>query len=100
MSAATVSPITVSSPFPNPQYLSIPSPNYAATYNSPASSTFGEGSIAYSDNEDYVGSYSETIGASMANASPALGDFGCSTSLAPMDNFGVGFVTPIQTLWI
>ncbi|KAF3345093.1 hypothetical protein VD0002_g7259 [Verticillium dahliae] len=48
-----VSPLTLSSPFVNHQYLSIPSPNYGSY--SPASSTF-EGSIAYSDTEEY-GSY-------------------------------------------
>ncbi|KAF7559851.1 hypothetical protein G7046_g4313 [Stylonectria norvegica] len=46
-----VSPLILSSPYPSQQYLNIPSPGYTATY-SPASSTF-EGSVAYSDSEEY-----------------------------------------------
>ncbi|KAI8236927.1 hypothetical protein K4K57_006508 [Colletotrichum sp. SAR 10_99] len=45
-----MSPLVLSSPFVHSQYLNIPSPNYGGY--SPASSTF-EGSIVYSDNEDY-----------------------------------------------
>lgn len=99
ISAAAVSPLALSSPFANPQYLNIPSPGYATAY-SPASSTFGEGSVAYSDNEDFVGSYSEVLGAGVAGPTPTHGAFDCASSSAPMDNFGVGFVTPIQTVWI
>lgn len=98
--AAAVSPLTLNSPFPGQQqYLSIPSPSYATAY-SPASSTFGEGSIAYSDNEDFVGSYSDALGGGMTGATPTLGGYDCATSSAAMDNFGVGFVPPIQTVWI
>ncbi|KAK0369188.1 hypothetical protein CPAR01_11765 [Colletotrichum paranaense] len=50
---SNVSPLVLSSPYVNSQYLNIPSPNYGGY--SPASSTF-EGSVAYSDNEEY-GSY-------------------------------------------
>lgn len=51
--AITVSPLQLASPFPNPHFLSIPSP--FGGY-SPASSTygdFGDASIVYSDNEDF-----------------------------------------------
>jgi len=99
VTTAAVSPLTLSSPFPNHQYLSVPSPSYAAAY-SPASSTFGEGSIAYSDHEDFIGSYSEALRGGLADATPTLGGYDCATSSASMDNFGVGFVTPIQTVWI
>ena len=98
VTTAAVSPLTLSSPFPNHQYLSIPSPSYAAAY-SPASSTFGEGSIAFSDNEEFVGSFSDALGGGLASAPPALGGYDCASS-ASMDNVGVGFVTPIQTVWI
>ncbi|RYP07775.1 hypothetical protein DL765_009019 [Monosporascus sp. GIB2] len=47
-----VSPLNLSSPFTCQQYLNIPSPSYGAY--SPASSTFGEGSIAYSDQDEFV----------------------------------------------
>lgn len=46
-----MTPLTLSSPYHNGQYLSIPSPSYGGY--SPASSTFGEGSTVYSDNEDF-----------------------------------------------
>ncbi|KAI1362821.1 hypothetical protein F5Y08DRAFT_354925 [Xylaria arbuscula] len=46
-----VTPLITSSPYHNAQYLNIPSPSYGGY--SPASSTFGEGSIVYSDNEDF-----------------------------------------------
>ncbi|KAF7539793.1 hypothetical protein G7054_g1900 [Neopestalotiopsis clavispora] len=49
---AAISPLTISSPYPSGHYLSIPSPGFGGGY-SPASSTFGEGSVVYSDNEDY-----------------------------------------------
>ncbi|KAI1341955.1 hypothetical protein F5Y15DRAFT_430438 [Xylariaceae sp. FL0016] len=79
-----VSPLTLSSPFPSGQYLNIPSPSYGGY--SPASSTFGEGSVAYSDHEDF-GSYD----AGMAGYSP----MGAGPS-----GYGVGFVSPMQTVWI
>ncbi|RYP07060.1 hypothetical protein DL764_002751 [Monosporascus ibericus] len=49
---SAVSPLNLSSPFAGQQYLNIPSPSYGAY--SPASSTFGEGSIAYSDHDEFV----------------------------------------------
>ncbi|KAI1746175.1 hypothetical protein F4680DRAFT_455392 [Xylaria scruposa] len=80
---SAVSPVTLSSPFHGGQYLSIPSP-YGGY--SPASSTFGEGSIVYSDHEEF-GSFD----ASMTD---------CHHLGAGHNNFGVGFVSPIQTVWI
>jgi hypothetical protein len=82
---SAISPLTLSSPFTGQHYLNIPSPSYGGY--SPASSTFGEGSIVYSDNEEY-GSFD--------------GNF---TGYPPLDpagstNYGVGFVSPIQTVWI
>ncbi|RDA91956.1 hypothetical protein CP533_1349 [Ophiocordyceps camponoti-saundersi (nom. inval.)] len=47
-----VSPSVLSSPFTHQQYLNVPSPSYAGGAYSPASSTF-EGSVAYSDSEEY-----------------------------------------------
>lgn len=44
-------PLVLTSPFSGEQYLNIPSPSYTAAY-SPASSTM-EGSVAYSDPEEY-----------------------------------------------
>ncbi|TDZ31527.1 Sterol uptake control protein 2 [Colletotrichum sidae] len=76
-----LSPLVLSSPYVNSQYLNIPSPNYGAY--SPASSTF-EGSVAYSDNEDY-GSYD---------------NYDMSGMPAVNNNLGVGFVSPIQSVWI
>lgn len=85
--SSTVSPgLGLSSPFVSQQYLNIPSPSYGGY--SPASSTFGEGSIAYSDTEDY-GSYDN----SGYTGFPPLGTAGST-------NYGVGFVSPIQTVWI
>lgn len=82
-----VSPLILSSPFPGQQYLNIPSPAYTGAY-SPASSTF-EGSVAYSDTEEYgsfdMGGYQTGSPAMMNDASR---------------NFSVGFVSPIQTVWI
>jgi hypothetical protein len=83
--ANAVSPLQLSSPYVNPHYLNIPSPSYGGY--SPASSTygdFGDGSpIVYSDAEDN-GTYGYTA------TSPMLG--GSNT-------YGVGFVSPIQTVW-
>ncbi|KAK6083525.1 hypothetical protein SCUP515_01776 [Seiridium cupressi] len=82
---SAISPLTISSPYVGGQYLNIPSPSYGSY--SPASSTFGEGSIVYSDTEDF-GSYD--------------GGFTGYPPLAPAgsSNYGVGFVSPIQTVWI
>lgn len=79
------SPLTLSSPFTGQQYLNIPSPSYGGY--SPASSTFGEGSIAYSDHDEY-----SSFDAGMTGY-PPMGS-------AEHSNFGVGFVSPIQTVWI
>jgi hypothetical protein len=79
-----VSPLALSSPFAGQQYLNIPSPSYGGY--SPASSVFGEGSIVYSDNEE-LGSFDGSSGY------PPFGS-------AEHSNFGVGFVSPIQTVWI
>jgi hypothetical protein len=86
---SAISPLQLSSPFTNPQYLSIPSPSYGAY--SPASSTFGDfgeaSSIVYSDAEEY-GSF----------------DAGLSTTpsmLGGSNTYGVGFVPPLQqAVWI
>lgn len=84
---ATASPLQMSSPFPNPQYLNIPSPSYGGY--SPASTTYGDfgdaSPLVYSDAED-SGSY----GMGYAAASPLLGG---------ANSYGVGFVPPIQTVW-
>jgi hypothetical protein len=82
---SAISPLTLSSPFTSSQYLNIPSPNYGGY--SPASSTF-EGSVAYSDTEDY--------GAYDMSGMPIGAMYGGSSS----SNLGVGFVSPIQTVWI
>ncbi|WYZ46526.1 hypothetical protein EsH8_IX_000751 [Colletotrichum jinshuiense] len=76
---SSVSPLVLSSPFVNSQYLNIPSPNYGGY--SPASSTF-EGSVAYSDNEDY-GSYEGYDMSGMPT--PMVG--------GSNNNFGVGMPT-------
>jgi hypothetical protein len=85
--APTFSSLVNSSPFANPHYLSIPSPSYKGSY-SPASSTF-EGSIAYSDTEEY-GSYD--MSGFPAAQSPLFSD--------AHHSFGVGFVPPHQPVWI
>ncbi|KAL6407999.1 hypothetical protein AUP68_09044 [Ilyonectria robusta] len=84
---SAVSPLVLSSPFPSQQYLNIPSPAYTGAY-SPASSTF-EGSVAYSDTEEY-GSFDMSA---LQGGPPAMVN-------DPAHNYGVGFVTPIQTVWI
>jgi hypothetical protein len=85
--SSAISPLQLSSPFTNPQYLSIPSPSYGGY--SPASSTYGDfgdaSPVVYSDTED-----SGPYGAGYAATSPMLG------SASP---YGVGFVPPIQTVW-
>ncbi|KND91908.1 Sterol uptake control protein 2 [Tolypocladium ophioglossoides CBS 100239] len=88
----SVSPLMLSSPFPSQQYLSIPSPAYAGAY-SPASSTF-EGSIAYSDTDEY-GSFdmNGAAGYHSGQQPPAFGE-------AHHSSYGVGFVTPQQPVWI
>lgn len=76
-----LSPLVLSSPFVHSQYLNIPSPNYGGY--SPASSTF-EGSVVYSDTEDYA-SYE---------------NYDMSGMPAVNNQLGVGFVSPIQPVWI
>lgn len=82
---SAISPLTLSSPYASQQYLNIPSPSYGGY--SPASSTFGEGSLAFSDTEEY-GSYDGGF-----TGYPPLGPTGSG-------NYGVGFVSPPQTVWI
>ncbi len=90
--ASAISPLQLSSPFANAQYLSIPSPSYGGY--SPASSTFGDfnefgetSSIVYSDNEEF-GSFDNVA-------------YSHATSMVGGPNtYGVGFVPPIQTVWI
>lgn len=82
-----VSPLTLASPFPSQQYLSIPSPSYVGAY-SPASSTF-EGSVTYSDSEDFA---TFDMGGYSSNQSHIYGDSSHS--------YGLGFVSPTQPVWI
>jgi hypothetical protein len=67
-------------------YLNIPSPMYHGAH-SPASSTF-EGSVAYSDSEDYK---PYDMGRMHASHSPIFSEG---------HSFSVGFVSPIQPVWI
>lgn len=86
--SSAISPLQLSSSFNNQQYLGIPSPSYGGY--SPASSTFGDfgdtSSIVYSDAEEY-GSFDMGF----APNTPAMGG---------PSSYGVGFVSPIQTVWI
>jgi hypothetical protein len=99
---SAISPMALSSPFTaaaNHQYLSIPSPSYinVGAY-SPASSTF-EGSVtAWSDTDEF----GFDISGLPAAGSPIYGHHGVagSNGTGGAGNFGVGFVTPIQTVWI
>lgn len=86
----SASPMMVSSPFVGQQYLNVPSPSYAGAY-SPVSSTF-EGSITYSDTEDY--------GSCDLRGSPAYLTTGQSSMLNEAhSSYDIGFVTPHQPLW-
>ena len=85
---SATSPLQLSSPYVNQQYLSIPSPSYGGY--SPASSSFGgdfgeASSIVYSDAEEY-----NSFDVGLSATSPMLGG---------SNNYGVGFVPPIQTVW-
>lgn len=83
-----VTPLVLASPYTaSQQFLSIPSPMYAAY--SPASSTF-EGSVTYSDHEDYA-TWDMNV---MSNQpSPMFSD--------AHHSFGAGFVSPnTQPVWI
>jgi hypothetical protein len=77
------SPHQLSSPYVNTHYLNIPSPSFGGY--SPASSTFGD----FGDNSPLVYSDAEDNYGYTAN-SPMLGGF---------NTYGVGFVSPIQTVW-
>lgn len=80
------SPLMMPSPFVGQSYLNVPSPSFVAY--SPASSTF-EGSVAYSDAEEYAAFDLQTF---QTGHSPMLGDSHL--------NYGVGFVTSNQPVWI
>ncbi|KAK5656182.1 hypothetical protein OQA88_4942 [Cercophora sp. LCS_1] len=88
---SAISPLQLSSPFTHSQYLGIPSPSYGGF--SPASSTFGDfgeaASVVYSDHEEY-GSY-EGLPYDHFPTTPSM--------LSGPNNFGVGCVPPIQTVW-
>ncbi|OAA56971.1 c6 zinc finger domain containing protein [Niveomyces insectorum RCEF 264] len=94
---SNVNSLHLSSPYTNPQYLSIPSPSYAGY--SPASSTFGDfgdgSSVAYSDNED-LGPYDMNFGAGGGSSSSIIEQ---AQMMGGPSNFGVGFVSPLQTVW-
>lgn len=86
-----ISPLQLSSPFTNSRYLSIPSPSYGGY--SPTSSNYGDygdygdtSSVVYSDHEDY---------GPLDMGFPANGPL-----LGGSNAFGLGFVPPIQTVWI
>jgi hypothetical protein len=88
----SASPLMLSSPFNSQQYLSVPSPSYATGAYSPASSTF-EGSVTYSDTEEY-GSYD-------LRGSPAYHTSGQPSMFSEAhSSYGLGFVTPHQPVWI
>jgi len=76
-------PVVLASPYPSQQYLSIPSPMYHGAY-SPASSTF-EGSVTYSDNEDFSWELSQQ-----------------QSPMFDQHSFGAGFVSPTSQhpVWI
>jgi hypothetical protein len=85
---SVVSPLQLSSPFPNGQYLSIPSPSYGGY--SPASTSFGDFSDAspvnYSDGEDF----------------PPFDNLPAPTPIAPtgLNGLGVTLAPAAQPLWI
>lgn len=84
-----ISPLQLSSPFTNSQYLGIPSPSYGGY--SPTSSTYGDfgdaSSIVYSDNEDFV---------PFDMALPTAGSM-----IGGPNTFGVGCVPPLpHSVWI
>jgi hypothetical protein len=74
--SSAISPMSLD-PF-NSHYLGIPSPSGYNSYNSPASSNFGEGSVVYSEQGDDFTLYNDTHG---------MGS-----------HFGGGFVNP-TTVW-
>ncbi len=97
---SAINPIHLSSPYTNPQYLNIPSPSYGGY--SPASSTYGDfgdrSSVAYSDTEDFS-SYDMTYGASSSSHGATSG-IDQTQFMGGQNSFGVGFVSPLQTVWI
>ncbi|KAM0354180.1 hypothetical protein ACHAPU_001215 [Fusarium lateritium] len=83
---SAVSPLILS-PYPSQHYLNVPSSAYNGSY-SPASSTF-EGSVAYSDTEEYGTWDMNTLqGGSASNMQDSP------------QNYGAGFVTPVHAVWI
>lgn len=89
--AHSASPLMLSSPFSSQHYLSVPSPSYAGGAYSPASSTV-EGSVTYSDTEEY-GSYD-------LRGSPAYATSGQPSMFNEAhSSYGLGFVTPHQPVW-
>ena len=99
--AAAINPLQLSSPYSGAHYLNIPSPSYGGY--SPASSTFGDfgdrSSVAYSDNEEY-GSYDMTYSTSSGHRASGSYDHTHAQMMGAASNFGVGFVSPLQTVWI
>lgn len=98
---ASVSPLMLSPAFPSHQYLNIPSPSYGCGDYSPALSTL-DGSVAHSDTEDYG---SLDLGGAAAAATAATAAVYFPSGQPPMfgeahRNYGVGFVTPHQPVWI
>ncbi|CAK7220712.1 hypothetical protein SBRCBS47491_004280 [Sporothrix bragantina] len=97
--ASAINPLQLSSPYASHQYLNIPSPSYGGY--SPASSTFGDfgdrSSVAYSDTDDF-GSYDMTYAPSSSRS--VSGGIDQTQMMGGPNNFGVGFVSPLQTVWI
>ncbi|ERT02312.1 hypothetical protein HMPREF1624_00610 [Sporothrix schenckii ATCC 58251] len=97
--SSVINPLQLSSPYAHPQYLNIPSPSYGGY--SPASSTFGDfgdrSSVAYSDNDDYS-SYDMTYASNSSRS--ATGGIDHTQMMGGPNNLGVGFVSPLQTVWI
>ncbi|GAP91713.2 putative c6 transcription factor protein [Rosellinia necatrix] len=72
------SPLALSSPYHAGQYLNIPSPSYGGY--SPASSTFGEGSIVYSDHDEF-GSFETSMAEYPHMGAPGHGNFSVGTAM-------------------
>ncbi|CAK7568102.1 MAG: hypothetical protein SEPTF4163_006085, partial [Sporothrix epigloea] len=94
-----INPLQLSSPYASHQYLSIPSPFYGGY--SPASSHFEDfgdrSSVAYSDTDDY-GSYDMAYAPSSSRS--VSGSLDHTPMMGGTNKFGVGFVSPLQTIWI
>ena len=95
---SVINPLQLSSPYVGHQYLNIPSPSYGGY--SPASSTFGDfgdrSSIAYSDTDEF-GSYDMTYAPSSSRS--VSGGIDQTQMMGGPNSFGVGFVSPLQTVW-